>query len=49
MLPPPALAIIRYHSFYPWHTQNGYCHLTNAHDEEMKKWYDAEPMLGSVP
>ncbi|CEP02153.1 Inositol oxygenase [Plasmodiophora brassicae] len=38
MLPPPALAIIRYHSFYPWHTQNGYCHLTNAHDEEMKKW-----------
>jgi inositol oxygenase len=34
-LPSDALAIIRYHSFYPWHQQNAYRHFMDAHDEEM--------------
>jgi inositol oxygenase len=25
--------MIRYHSFYPWHRENAYSHLTNAQDE----------------
>jgi inositol oxygenase len=34
-LPPEALAMIRYHSFYPWHRENAYSHLTNAQDEQV--------------
>lgn len=26
-LPPEALAMIRYHSFYPWHREGAYRHL----------------------
>ncbi|KAM5452216.1 putative inositol oxygenase [Microsporum canis] len=34
-LPPEALAMIRYHSFYPWHTEGAYHHLMNDKDEHM--------------
>ncbi|KAF8985215.1 myo-inositol oxygenase [Cyathus striatus] len=33
-LPEEGLAIIRYHSFYPWHREGAYGHLTNATDEK---------------
>ncbi|KAK7046336.1 inositol oxygenase [Favolaschia claudopus] len=32
-LPDEALWMIRYHSFYPWHREGAYSHLTNASDE----------------
>ena len=31
-LPAEALAMIRYHSFYPWHREGAYSHLTNDKD-----------------
>lgn len=34
-LPEEGLAMIRYHSFYPWHSAGGYRHLMNEHDERM--------------
>ena len=34
-LPPEALAMIRYHSFYPWHSAGAYTHLMNERDEDM--------------
>ncbi|PGG98742.1 inositol oxygenase [Blastomyces parvus] len=34
-LPKEALAMIRYHSFYPWHTAGAYRHLMNEDDERM--------------
>lgn len=37
MLPKEALAIIRYHSFYPWHKEGAYHRFMNKHDEEMLK------------
>ncbi|GAM22974.1 hypothetical protein SAMD00019534_061490 [Acytostelium subglobosum LB1] len=37
-LPEEALYIIRFHSFYPWHKQGQYKHITNAKDESMLKW-----------
>ncbi|KAM0159883.1 hypothetical protein ACHAPG_003317 [Botrytis cinerea] len=37
-LPPEALAMIRYHSFYPWHFENEYSHFENEHDRAMKPW-----------
>ena len=40
-LPAPALAMIRYHSFYPWHKENEYAHLMNDHDREMLSWVRA--------
>ncbi|KAJ7445537.1 DUF706-domain-containing protein [Mycena galericulata] len=33
-LPEEGLAMIRYHSFYPWHREGAYTHLTNASDEK---------------
>lgn len=36
-LPPEALAMIRYHSFYPWHQEYAYSYLMDNHDEEMLK------------
>ncbi|KAI9742013.1 MAG: hypothetical protein M1834_000402 [Cirrosporium novae-zelandiae] len=36
-LPDEALAMIRYHSFYPWHSAGGYHELMNEHDEKMLK------------
>ncbi|KAK0471015.1 inositol oxygenase [Armillaria novae-zelandiae] len=32
-LPKEGLAMIRYHSFYPWHREGAYSHLTNEEDE----------------
>lgn len=37
-LPPQALAMIRYHSFYPWHSCGDYDHLMVESDEETKEW-----------
>ncbi|CUM65914.1 uncharacterized protein PRCAT00003566001 [Priceomyces carsonii] len=37
ILPPEGLAIIRYHSFYPWHQEGAYKYLMNEHDEQMLK------------
>lgn len=37
-LPDPALYMIRYHSFYPWHKEEAYTHLTNEKDQEMLQW-----------
>ncbi|KAI1751343.1 DUF706-domain-containing protein [Xylaria castorea] len=34
-LPPEALAMIRYHSFYPWHSEGAYREFMNEHDEKM--------------
>lgn len=34
-LPPEGLAMIRYHSFYPWHQDGAYRHLMNETDEHM--------------
>ncbi|RDW87711.1 putative inositol oxygenase [Coleophoma crateriformis] len=34
-LPQEALAMIRYHSFYPWHTGNAYREFMDEHDEKM--------------
>jgi inositol oxygenase len=37
-LPEPALAMIRYHSFYPWHRDGDYGHLLDEHDRRMLPW-----------
>jgi len=37
-LPEPALYMIRFHSFYSWHRENEYSHLTNEKDKEMLEW-----------
>jgi inositol oxygenase len=34
-LPEEALAMIRYHSFYPWHTAGSYRWMEDAHDAKM--------------
>ena len=34
-LPPEALAMIRYHSFYAAHREGAYGHLMDAHDRQM--------------
>ncbi|KAI0427655.1 DUF706-domain-containing protein [Xylaria sp. FL1042] len=34
-LPPEALAMIRYHSFYPWHKEGAYREFMTEHDEKM--------------
>jgi inositol oxygenase len=37
-LPEPALAIIRWHSFYPGHRENAYEFLLSARDRELFEW-----------
>jgi len=37
-LPEEALYIIRYHSFYAWHTEKAYMYLCNDKDMEMLNW-----------
>lgn len=37
-LPPPALAMIRYHSCYPIHKERAYDFLLTSEDREMMKW-----------
>ena len=40
-LPPEALYMIRYHSFYPAHREREYQHLMNGRDKEMFEWVRA--------
>ncbi len=40
-LPDEALAMIRYHSFYPAHREGEYTHLMNARDHELLGWVRA--------
>jgi inositol oxygenase len=40
-LPEPALYMIRYHSFYPWHREGAYDYLTDSKDREMLAWVQA--------
>ncbi|HBE67686.1 MAG TPA: inositol oxygenase [Planctomycetaceae bacterium] len=37
-LPPPALAMIRYHSCYPIHRESAYQHLMNDEDHKAMQW-----------
>ncbi|XP_027710202.1 inositol oxygenase isoform X2 [Vombatus ursinus] len=37
-LPPEAFYMIRFHSFYPWHTGGDYRHLCCPHDLSMLPW-----------
>lgn len=37
-IPEPGMVMIRYHSFYPWHTGGSYAELTNEKDEQYKDW-----------
>jgi inositol oxygenase len=37
-LPEPALAMIRYHSFYAWHREGQYEHLLDDHDRRLLPW-----------
>jgi len=37
-LPEPALYMIRYHSFYPWHREEQYGQLLDEHDRQMLPW-----------
>jgi inositol oxygenase len=39
-LPEPALYMLRYHSFYSQHRENGYDHLMDDQDREMFKYVD---------
>ena len=36
-LPIEAYHICRYHSFYPWHTENAYGHLLVPEDDKIKE------------
>ena len=37
-IPEEGLAMIKYHSFYPWHTGGDYDYLTNEKDSKMMEW-----------
>ena len=37
-LPPEALAMIRFHSFYAGHREGAYSYLLNDNDREMMRW-----------
>jgi inositol oxygenase len=37
-LPEEALAMIRFHSFYPWHREGAYTELMDDKDRQMLKW-----------
>ena len=37
-LPPQGLAMIRYHSFYPWHSEGAYRHLMDENDHKMLEY-----------
>lgn len=37
-LPDQAVNIIRYHSFYPWHTAGDYKYFETDGDEDIKNW-----------
>jgi len=38
LLPPEGLAMIRYHSLYPWHTGGAYRQFMNEKDKELLEW-----------
>jgi len=40
-LPMEAQYMLRYHSFYPWHREGEYSHLTNQQDRDMLRWVQA--------
>ncbi|RZC41904.1 inositol oxygenase, partial [Asbolus verrucosus] len=54
-LPKQALWMIRFHSFYPWHSADNYHYLMRDGDEEIKKWvlkfngYDLYTKSAEVP
>lgn len=54
-LPDEALYMIRFHSFYPWHTGGDYDHLCSVKDFNMKEWvlefnkYDLYTKGGKMP
>jgi len=37
-LPDEGLAMLRFHSFYPWHREGAYDYLANARDRELLPW-----------
>eukprot|EP00128_Syssomonas_multiformis_P010879 Colp12_sorted_trinity150504_noHs@1398 len=37
-IPEMGLRVIRFHSFYPWHTSNAYTQFMNEEDHETLKW-----------
>ena len=37
-LPEEGLAMLRYHSFYPWHRESEYSHLLNDKDQALLPW-----------
>ncbi len=37
-LPREGLYMIRFHSFYPWHTGGDYSNLASEEDEQMLRW-----------
>jgi len=54
-IPEEGLRMIRYHSFYPWHSGGDYMHLCNKKDLEMMPWvlefnkYDLYTKSGDLP
>jgi inositol oxygenase len=40
-LPNIALHVIRFHSFYPWHTKGAYGHLADVQDRQFLPWLQA--------
>ena len=38
IIPEAGMAMIRYHSFYPWHTGGGYTKLLDKKDEQYLEW-----------
>lgn len=54
-IPDEGMYMVRYHSFYPWHSSNAYDHLCSDHDREMLKWikefskYDLYSKSDEVP
>lgn len=37
-IPEAGMAMVRYHSFYPWHTGGSYTKLLNEKDKQYKEW-----------
>ncbi|MCL4145048.1 UNVERIFIED_CONTAM: hypothetical protein GTU68_023098 [Idotea baltica] len=37
-LPKAGMVMVRYHSFYPWHTGGSYAEITNETDDQYKEW-----------
>lgn len=37
-IPEAGMVMVRYHSFYPWHTGNSYTEITTKKDDQYKEW-----------